>query len=107
MEQEKTNSKWSKDLWLWRLIHFHTKPNEDKTWGQKNGVHVYVECNVNSKAYQLIDFAIGKFKVNKDVVKINETKISSSKLDATLAPISGQVLGKNTWTMVDNKLSQD
>jgi hypothetical protein len=44
----------------------------------------------------LIDFAIGKFKVNKDVVKINEAKISSSKLDATLAPISGQVLGKNT-----------
>jgi hypothetical protein len=25
-------------------------------------------------------------------------------LDATLAPIFGQVLGKNTWTMVDNEL---
>jgi hypothetical protein len=59
-------------------------------------VHIYVEYNVNSKAYQLIDFAIGKLKVNRDVVKINEAKISSSKLDATLAPISTHVLGKNT-----------
>lgn len=107
MEQEKTNSKSSKDLWLWSLIHFRTKPNEDKTWGQKNEVHVYVEYSANSKAYQLIDFAIGKLKVSRDVVKINEAKISNSKLDVTLAPISGQVLGKNTWAMVDNKLNQD
>jgi hypothetical protein len=28
-------------------------------------------------------------------------------LDATLAPISTHVLGKNTWAMVDNKLNQD
>jgi hypothetical protein len=59
-------------------------------------MHVYVEYNMNSKAYQLIDFAIGKLKVSKDVVKINEAKISSSKLHATLTPIFGQVLGKNT-----------
>jgi hypothetical protein len=59
-------------------------------------VHVYVEYNVNSKAYQLIDFAIGKFKVTMDVVKINEAKNSSSKLDATSAPIYGHVWGKNT-----------
>ncbi len=80
-------------------------------WGQNLRPKEWSAClcwiNVNSKAYQLIDFAIGKFKVNKDVVKINEAKISSSKLDATLAPISGQVLGKNTWAMVDNKLNQD
>jgi hypothetical protein len=59
-------------------------------------MHVYVEYNINSKAYQLIDFVIGKLKVSRDVVKINEAKITSSKLDATLAPIFGQVLGKNT-----------
>lgn len=96
MEQEKTISKSSKDLWLWSLIYFHTKPNEDKTWGHKNEVHVYVEYSANSKAYQVIDFAIGKLKVSRDVVKINEAKFSSSKLDATLAPISWHVLGKNT-----------
>ncbi len=89
MEEEKTNNKSSKDLWLWSLIRFHTKPNEDKTWGQTNEMHVYVEYSVNWKAYQLIDFAIGKLKMSRDVVKINEAKISSSKLDATLAPIFG------------------
>ncbi len=51
-------------------------------------MHVYVEYSANSKAYQVIDFAIGKLKVSRDVVKINEAKFSSSKLDATLAPIS-------------------
>jgi hypothetical protein len=48
---------------------------------------MFVGYSVDSKAYWLIDFRMGKFKVNCDVV-FNETNISCSKLDATLTPIS-------------------
>jgi hypothetical protein len=48
---------------------------------------MFVGYSVDSKAYWLIDFTMGKLKVSRNVV-FNETNISCSKLDATLAPIS-------------------
>ncbi len=66
---------------------------------------MFVGYSVDSKAYWLIDFTMGKLKVSRNVV-FNETNISCSKLDATLAPISKQELGRSNGAMVYHELDQ-
>jgi hypothetical protein len=62
-------------------------PNKMRTKVEAKSVkYMFFGYNVDSKAYQLIDSTMGKFKVSHDVV-FNEANISCSKLDTTLTLI--------------------
>jgi hypothetical protein len=52
----------------------------------KSVKYMFLGYSVDSKAYQLIDSIMGKFKVSHDVV-FNEANISCSKLDTTFTLI--------------------
>jgi hypothetical protein len=65
--------------------------------------YMFVGYSADSKAYQLIDSTMGKFKVSCNVV-FNEANISCSKLDTTLAPIFRHELGRSNGAMVNHEL---